>query len=179
MEVLTAVDGMNTLKKEIADVYRNRGMVIGPYLLYDVTGWRIDDTQTRPFVFTVVDEETVAKQVTGSATNLGVIAVAVYREYKVQRLNNLRGAQVKGFDFESFSTRGPGVGSGMGDRVIRDEVGSTRFDRATPQPTDVIQIYAMPTWWMKKEGLLGSDRRNNRPDGFPGSSTGYENIKKI
>ena len=153
-------------------------MVIGPYLLYDVTGWRIDDTQTRPFVFTVVDEETVAKQVTGSATNLGVIAVAVYREYKVQRLNNLRGAQAKGFDFESFSTRGPGVGSGMGDRVIRDEVGSTRFDQCN-STTNRCNSACYAHLVDEKEGLLGSDRRNNRPDGFPGSSTGYEISKRF
>jgi len=181
LEVLTAVDGLNTLLTEEANVYTNSGMVISDHSLYEVKGWRINDQQTRPFVFTSLDEEAVAKQMTNSSSNLGVIAIAVYREYEIPlTYNNLRsGPQAKSLGFESL-TRGAGMGTGMGNRVDRDVVGHTTFRRATSSPDQVVQIFAMPKWWLEREGVLTADLRDrNHPNGFPGSDTGYNRFKKI
>lgn len=179
IEVLTAVDGRNTLKDEPAHLTLSRGMVINGYSTYDVTGWRIDDSHTRPFIFTVLDEETVAKQATGSSENLGVIAVAAYREYvRPIHFEPYRFDYTRKGGFESLSMLGVGVGTGMGGRLDHDAVGHTTFERDTSSPEDVIEIYAMPAWWLKREGVIPS-HESIFPSGFAGGNTGYERFKKI
>jgi len=184
VEVLTSIDGFNTLLDEAAHLSLSRGMVINGYSTYDVTGWRIDDSHTRPFIFTVFDEETVAKQATGSSKNLGVIAVATYLEYQRPVRSHIipfsHGESIKG-GFGSLGTvRGVGVGTGMGDRLDRDEVGHTTFYRQTDTPEDVIEILAMPGWWLEREGIKSSCN-----DGFPhgfdgdGGDTGYGKYRKV
>ena len=79
IEVLTSIDGRNTLTNNAAS-FSMRGMIIRPRSTYKFSGWRINDSQTKPFVFTAFDEDTVAKQATGSNMNLGVISVAVFEE---------------------------------------------------------------------------------------------------
>jgi hypothetical protein len=183
-EVLTAIDGRNTLVDEVADISKSRGMVVSGTSVYVVKGWRIDDDHTRPFVFTMFDNDTVAKQATGSAENLGVIAVAAYREYIPYRMNfhtMLGGDSRPKGGLESTSTTmrgGDGVGTGMGKRLDTDRVGHTTFERDLSEPLTLIQIFAMPGWWLKEQGIrLEGDP--NFPDGFPGEKTGYEKFKKI
>ncbi len=178
LEVLTSVDGMNTLKKEKAHFQLSRGMVISGRTLYDVKGWRIDDDHTRPFVFTVLSAEAIATQVTKRTDNLGVIAVAVYREYvePPQVYMNFRGGSVSKGSLES-SRSFPGMGTGMGDRLDSDHVGHTTFQRASYDPTEMVEIFAMPGWWLKQQGII-RDVSTSRPHGFAGG-TGYDNLNKI
>jgi len=50
IEILESVDGRNVLKDEAAD-YANGGMVIRAHSEWDNHGWRINDSETRDFVF--------------------------------------------------------------------------------------------------------------------------------
>src|SRR6266536_1478530 len=78
-EVLTSVDGRDTLTNQPADLRLSRGVVVDFCQKYDCLGWRIDDTEVGDFVF-AEPARSVAVQATGSAANAGVIGVAVYRE---------------------------------------------------------------------------------------------------
>jgi len=190
LEILTAIDGRNTLKNEPADITKCRGMVVSRYSNYRVKGWRMDDSHTRPFVFTEVDAETVAKQATGKADNLGVIAIAAYREknafishfpvFRGEVKSSSRGSGVKMFSLSSAKPA-PGVGTGMGDRLDRDEVGRTTFERTSEWPPMVIEIQAMPGWWLVQEGIMIKEEEHSYAPGFPGSegTTGYEKFEKI
>lgn len=178
IEVLTAIDGQNTLKNEAAHLTQSRGMVIGGADLYKVKGWRLDDSHTRPFVFTILDEETIAKQATGSSGNLGVIALAAYREYiRPAFLPFNERPWMKGSLEGLGPFRGPGMGTGMGSRVDSDQVGRTDFERASKYPDDIIEIYAMPTWWLIKEKII-RNKDDNFPSGFLGGA-GYDGYQKI
>ena len=181
LEVLTAIDGRNTLLDEPAQVINSRGMIMNGFTKYEVKGWRIDDAHTRPFIFTAIDAKTIAKQATGSTEKLGVIAIAAYREYeRVARTPRLYLESVKGGLVEPLydATRGPGMGTGMGDRLDRDKVGTTTFTRETPtNPTDIIQIYAMPMWWLKQQGIVVDSF--DLPSGFEDGETGYDKFNKI
>jgi hypothetical protein len=77
IEVLTSVDGRNTLIDEPADKYVNRGMIINPYASYTFRGWRLSDTESAPFIFTD-PIRSVERMATGQNSNAGVIGFAVY-----------------------------------------------------------------------------------------------------
>lgn len=190
LEILTAIDGRNTLKDEVADMEKCRGMVVHGFSSYIVKGWRMDDFHTRPFVFTEFDVETVAKQATGKVDNLGVIAIAAYREknafishfpvFRGEVKSSSRDGGAKMFSLSSAKPA-PGVGTGMGDRLDRDEVGRTTFERDTEWPPMVIEIQAMPAWWLVQEGIMTKEEGYGYASGFPGSdsSTGYDKFEKI
>jgi len=179
-EVLTSIDGRNTLVDEAADLVNSNGMVVSGSNVYIVKGWRLNDKETSPFVFTMFDKDTVAKQATNSAENLGVIAIAAYRElmpnlmFARPNINLYKGV----LESTSQTMRGPGMGTGIGSRVDSDRVGHTTFNRDLSVPLTLIQIYAMPGWWLKEQGIrLESD--TSFPEGFTGGKTGYEDFKKI
>ena len=86
IEVITSVDGRNTLKDERADQHANGGFAVPACGFYDFTGFRLDDGTVREFVFGSPGrlERTVAVQAAGSTANVGVFGFAAYcdREYR-------------------------------------------------------------------------------------------------
>lgn len=79
IEVITSVDGRNTLKDEAASSASNTGLVMGSYSSYDFAGFRQNDNEVSRFVF-CDPGKAVATQATGSTENVGVIGIAAYRE---------------------------------------------------------------------------------------------------
>ncbi|HCQ30881.1 TPA: hypothetical protein DIU27_00665 [Candidatus Collierbacteria bacterium] len=180
LEVLTSVDGRDTLRNAPADLRFSDGMIISGYSRYEVPGWGKEATS--PFIFTAFDRQTVAVQATGSAKKLGVIAVAAFREYvapKITPFNYRDEPHAKGLESMSMGPmRGAGMGTGMGDRVDHRNLGTTRFTRANPSTPDaMIEIYPMPEWWLIEEGILPEDHGHghdhNHPAGFTGGGNDY------
>lgn len=79
VEVITAIDGRNTLKDEAGDAKRNEGLIFRAWASGEFSGWRINNDETRQFVFGE-PERSVAAQATGDVSNVGVIGFAAYRE---------------------------------------------------------------------------------------------------
>lgn len=178
-EVLAGIDGRDTLKNAPADLIMSGGMVIRGYFPYEVPGW--GKNATTPFIFTEYDRDTMAVRKTGSTDNLGVIAVAYFREYVPPprpRANSEYlsmgigdGPHSKG-GLESFSagaTRSAGMGTGTNENdVTRRQLGTTTFNRANyTTPDGLVEIYAMPEWWLLENRVI-VDRPydRNHPAGF-------------
>ncbi len=171
IEVLSSVDGRNTLHDEPADVTQNRGMIINAYGSYRFAGWRIDDNNSAAFVFTD-PAESVAQMATGQACNAGVFGFAVYTEQQIKWAEHvyasssygaplMRGAVSKGMDTGD-------MGTGIGD-VRADHVGRTSFVRAQNRPAEIVTIQYRSLEWLERNGILTPDE----PNAFPGAQTGY------
>ncbi len=177
LEVLASVDGRDTLKNAPADLLFSDGLIISHHAHYVVPGW--GEKATSPFIFTAFDRQTVATRATGSTQNLGVIAVAAFREFeapRIQHFSNFRGTTKGGPVLESYSlgspTRGAGMGTGMGNRVDHRDLGTTHFTRANQfTPDALVEIYAMPEWWLIEEGILPDDRDRNHDHDHPAGFT--------
>jgi len=185
VEVITTVDGRNTLKDEPGDVQQNRGLIIPAHQAAEFTGWRIDDNTTRAFVFGP-PQSSVAARATGTAANTGVIGFAVYREHVREQYVNLRSAGTSYATAAPFfgaatmdwsmtnDASGGGVqsrslGTGIGE-ARTDHVGRTGFSRAYGTAPDVLAIGYETEDVLRAQGLLGPAE----PDAFPGTGTGYE-----
>ena len=176
IEVLTAVDGRNTLKDEPADHRASTGMVFGAHASGDFTGWRVSDDETREFLFGA-PERSVAAAATGSAANAGVIGFAAYREREQPSYLRSEPAAFASADFGGdLVTRGGsksasasrGLGTGIGESQ-HDHVGRTSFTRASGEP-DILVIGYDTTEALAAMGVLGPAE----PQAFPGAGTGYE-----
>lgn len=189
VEVITAVDGRNTLKDEPGDHRQNRGLIITG--TGEFTGWRVSDDETREFIFGAPDGS-VAAQATGSTSNVGVIGFAVYRERRsfpaatyTPNYGNFRGGVIP-VASASPVTRGMslgdgaatmdwagddtprGLGTGIGE-ARQDHVGRTSFDRASGEPSIVVIGYDTREA-LDAMGITGPAG----PNAFPGIGTGYE-----
>lgn len=171
VEILSSVDGRNTLQEEEANLRTSRGMVVGPYDVWCITGWRIDDNTTAEFVFTD-PSQSVEHMVTGQNKNAGVFGFALFHEYVVQQ-SAFRGATrggggvTRGSSLESYSgDMGTGIGS-----VQTDRVGKTTFIRLNSEP-EVLTIQYRSREWLERTGIIISDE----PQAFPGSQTGYGSL---
>jgi len=198
LEVLTAIDGRDTLLNAPADPFTQRGMVIsGPEYL--VKGWRINDEETRPFEFNMIDAQTVAVQTTGSVANLGVIEIQVYSEYVAPPRPHYHESLSLGLGDESVAKGGlesfgsstprsmrsaddrPGgaVGTGIGRRIDIDVVGKTTFTRSgkSGEP-EKITIYVKSHKWLVENGVIQTGRSNDFPSPLNNSGeTGYGNLR--
>lgn len=179
-EILTAVDGRNTLKDEPADMRASTGMVVPGLGAHTFAGWRITDDEVREFVFTF-PEKSVAAQATGSAAGTGVIGFAGYREKAV--VYETYAVASPGGSYKSMNvavaSAGPtmdsnvrgasqsSLGTGIGDRV-QDHVGRTTFTRQPGEP-DVLVIRYDTHGALAAAGLI----QRPEPSAFPGAETGY------
>jgi hypothetical protein len=177
VEVITTVDGRNTLKDEPGDPHACAGMVIYGNDTYMFKGWRVDDQQTRQFVFGDPGSS-VAARATGSADNVGVIGFAAWRErwkptaYAAYATNAIGGASYSvasaGAPMGSAAAAGPvtrSLGTGIGERQ-HDPVGRTDFPRAAGEPEILVVGYDTADA-LAAMGIIG-------PQAFPGAVTGYE-----
>jgi hypothetical protein len=193
LEVVTSVDGRNTLKDETAG-FRNAGMVIRPRHTYRFRGWRTDDDTTREFLFGVDHEESVAAQATGHAANRGVLGFAAFRELPPPRTTfTATYSGTAGYNWPSRDVtspyRSPGsavcnvavasagaasagmdydLSTGIGN-TQDDSVGRTGFKRTgTP---DVLTIRYASYEALVRQGII----KCCDPDPFPGN--GYSRMR--
>jgi hypothetical protein len=179
IEVITTVDGRNTLKDEPGDSFQNRGLIIPGHGTAEFTGWRISDDVTREFVFGS-PQSSVAARATGSAAGTGVIGFAVYREYiqpaptwdiySTSAPVGSAGPVTRGVAMAAASAAPQSsLGTGIGE-ARADHVGRTQFHRATGAEPDLLAIGYETEDILRMRGLLGPAE----PDAFPGIGTGYE-----
>jgi hypothetical protein len=174
IEVLSSVDGRNTLRDEVADSYQNRGMIIAGYGMWTITGWRLDDERTAEFVFTEPGTS-VTQMATGSAANAGVFGFAVYTERRVYEQPVYRSANYSTDELlmpQGLSLSAD-MGTGIGD-VRHDSVGHTTFMRAQASPSEIITIQYRSREWLEQAGIIAPDE----PSAFPGNTTGYQQYIK-
>ncbi len=180
IEVVSSVDQRNTLEDEAADSARNRGLIFAAHHVGAFTGWRINDSETRQFLFGAPERSVVA-QATGSPAGVGVIGFAVYQEQWAWSGVAYAGAGLEGgmksMGMNSSVSAGhnvtldcavPGLGTGIGERQD-DRVGRTSFTRAAGDP-DVLVIRYDTLAALEAMGITGP----GEPDPFPGVGTGYE-----
>lgn len=200
IEVLTSVDGRNTLIDEPADKYVNRGMIINPYMTYTFRGWRLSDSESAPFIFTD-PIRSVERMATGQNSNAGVIGFAVYTakrpDWQVTYRNAASGSEYGapaagasfsiprlsyGADiavasagdetvFRSAPTEGD-MGTGMG-APQEDRVSRVSFMRAHSTPEEEITIQYRSHEWLERHLIITPPE----PNAWPGRGTGYEKYK--
>ena len=171
LEIITTVDGRNTLKNEPGDSRANHGLVIGPFDRYNFIGWRLDDFRIGKFVFGD-PASSVAALTTDDTSNVGVIGIAAYREraMTVYRDGSDRGGpvQYKG----AQATRGGSVGTGMGT-VQSSYVGTTAFIR-NGDPV-IMAVYYDSEEVLRARGIIAPPG----PNPFPGAVTGYGRLTEL
>ncbi len=74
---VTSVDGVNVLSGETA-AWDQTGYVFGPYLHYQITGWRKSNNEVAAFEFSAASDSYAGR--TGRPDHVGVIGVALFRE---------------------------------------------------------------------------------------------------
>lgn len=78
-EVLNTVDGMNTLREELGDLELSKGLVFPAKHESCFTGWRLNNEETRQFIFGS-PAGSVADMAVQTTENTGVIGFGVYKE---------------------------------------------------------------------------------------------------
>jgi hypothetical protein len=79
---VVSVDGINAITGETANPGQS-GYVLDPWGSVDVSGWRKSMSEVASFVFTALPDSYAAR--TDRPDNVGVIGVAVFREYRQPR----------------------------------------------------------------------------------------------
>lgn len=77
-----SVDGVNVISGETA-ASEQSGYVLSPHQSYDIAGWRKSTDEVASFHFTALPDSYAAR--TGRPGNVGVIGVAVFREWSPPR----------------------------------------------------------------------------------------------
>ncbi|MBI4527403.1 MAG: hypothetical protein HY695_26720 [Deltaproteobacteria bacterium] len=77
-----SVDGVNVISGETAS-HEQTGYVFSPWESYEITGWRKSENEVAAFYFTSLPDSYAAR--TDRPQNVGVIGVAVFREWKPPR----------------------------------------------------------------------------------------------
>ena len=79
---VVSVDGLNVITGETANPSQS-GYVLDPWGGVDISGWRKSMSEVASFVFTALPDSYAAR--TDRPDNVGVIGVAVFREYRQPR----------------------------------------------------------------------------------------------
>jgi hypothetical protein len=97
-----AVDGVNAVTGQTAAASQS-GYVLSPWARAEIAGWRKDMSDVAAFYFTALPDSYAAR--TGRPENVGVIGVAIYREYAEPPRAMLEApAQAKGEAADRFSS---------------------------------------------------------------------------
>ena len=186
-----AVDGINAVSGETA-AWDQRGYVLAPGQRYEIAGWRKSAERIAAFEFSALPDSYAAR--TGRPDHVGVIGVALFSEAvrtppppplslsqsappsppapaarsEAPAAQGARAAESAAADSlapkrEERSRLGTGHG-----RSETSVVSFTEFERARPQPDQVISI-----WYDRRENLIALGvipaPRAPQPQPFPGS----------
>jgi hypothetical protein len=177
-----SVDGVNAVSGQTAAAGQS-GYVLDAWNRAEVAGWRKDLSDVAAFYFTAIPDSYAAR--TGRPENVGVIGVAVYKEYVEppramleapaaakaesagrQSANDAAGAPAAAPEIPS--QRGKmaeeKLGTGHGER-IHAPTHSTEFRRASSTPGEVIAIYYDSRQNLVAQGII--PRYSRMPQPFP------------
>jgi hypothetical protein len=189
---VVSVDGVNVITGDAAAPAQS-GYVLDPFSGVGIDGWRKNMSEVAAFVFTALAESYAAR--TGRPGDVGVIGVAVFREYRPPRVSlgppvPLSGPGARGDEAResaSGAARGSAaepaapsagalmralprpeekLGTGHGEREA-SEASWTDFRRASPSPAEMISIYYDSRANLIARGIIAPAPRAE-PNPFPG-----------
>ena len=154
--VVLSVDGVNAVSGQTA-APSQAGYVLGPWESAEIAGWRKSLDDIAQFVFTDLPDSYAAR--TGRPANVGVVGIAVFREYQPPRPQYPPplAAQEQARDSMAKSMPAPAppaaanramaeadampqqLGTGHGQREWAP-VGQTSFQRMSTRPQQVSQV---------------------------------------
>ena len=177
---VTSVDGVNAVTGETAAPGQS-GYVLDPWGSVEISGWRKSMSEVAAFVFTSLPDSYAAR--TGRPGNVGVIGVAVFREYRAPRPPAvLQQAPSSGLDKREAEVRSSApsadvlsriapqpaekLGTGHGERET-SEVAWTDFRRASDNPSELLSVYYDSRANLVARGVIPG-RAHAEPNPFPG-----------
>ncbi len=186
---VVSVDGVNVITGDTAAPAQS-GYVLGPWGSVGVDGWRKSMSEVAAFVFTALPESYAAR--TGRPGNVGVIGVAVFREYQPPRPPALlqrpapfsgpgaRGDEARESAGDSAASASPPagalsriapkpeekLGTGHGEREA-SEARWTDFRRESAYPAELVSIYYDSRANLIARGIIPPAPRAE-PNPFPG-----------
>jgi len=172
---VTSVDGINVITGETAAPSQS-GYVLDPSGSTEIGGWRKNMGEVAAFYFTALPDSYAAR--TDRPGNVGVIGVAVFREYRqprppavLQQAPSSERREAEGAasaDAQSRAAPAPAekLGTGHGEREA-SEASWTQFRRASERPSEMISIYYDSRANLIARGII-PDRSRAEPNPFPG-----------
>jgi hypothetical protein len=188
---VVSVDGINAVTGETASPDQN-GYVLGPHQSFEIAGWRKSTNEVAAFYFTQLPDSYAAR--TDRPDNVGVIGVAVFREYQpppaavlpqprrsprsddATREAESSAADASGAPPASAPAenaaearvlrRQEKIGTGHGERV-RSDVVYTQFRRATSYANETIAIHYDTRANLVARGIIPGTAPVSTPNPFP------------
>jgi len=173
---VASVDGVNVITGETAAPSQS-GYVLGSWGSVSIAGWRKSMSEVAAFFFTPLPDSYAAR--TDRPGNVGVIGVAVFREYQPPRppaalMQQAPSAGSAKREAESSADAVPRaaprpedkLGTGHGERET-SEVTWTDFRRASEVPSELISIYYDSRANLIARGIIPG-RAHAAPNPFPG-----------
>jgi len=175
---VTSVDGVNVITGETAAPAQS-GYVLEPWGSVDIGGWRKSMGEVAAFVFTSLPDSYAAR--TGRPGNVGVIGVAVFREYQPPRPPAVLRQQApasgaerreaeSGASADTLSRAVPApaekLGTGHGEREASEATWAD-FRRASEAPSELLSIYYDSRANLIARGIVRG-RSHAEPNPFPG-----------
>ncbi len=168
---VVSVDGVNAISGETAATGQT-GYVFDGWQRSEIVGWRKSMDDVAAFYFTRLPDSYAARS--GRPDNVGVIGVALYREYLEPPLRmDLAPAPLAKSAAAAGELAGRGrfeaqeqrLGTGHGER-LDSSVRYTDFRRASEQPAEVVALYYDSYDNLVARGIV-SGSRPSRPQPFP------------
>ena len=169
-----SVDGVNAVSGETAAAWQS-GYVLDPRQSAEIRGWRKSLEEVAAFYFTALPDSYAARS--GSPDNVGVIGVALFREF-VEPRPLPHGALSKqapaAAEASQDATAGgqarreaERLGTGHGER-LGDPTRYTDFRRAGEAPAEVLTIHYDSRDNLVARGIIPRAPRYEHPQPFPG-----------
>lgn len=173
-----SVDGVNAVTGQTAS-YGQSGYVLSPRGAAEIAGWRKDMSDVAAFYFTSLGDSYAAR--TSRPDNVGVIGVAVFKEYvPPPRVTNSEPPYAgAGAASDAVASRRAmpsaaaspkaeeKIGTGHGERVYAP-TSRTEFERASSTPSEIISIYYDTRANLIAQGVIPrTPPRPRLPDAFP------------
>lgn len=173
-----SVDGVNAVTGETAAAWQS-GYVLSPWQAAEIRGWRKSLDDVAAFYFAALPDSYAAR--TGRPDNVGVIGVAVFREYAEPRADleprlaakqapAARAAEAAGDSAASAEgglRKEERLGTGHGER-LNDPTRYTDFRRAGDAPAEEVTIYYDSRENLLARGIIPRASRVVHPQPFPG-----------
>ena len=174
---VVSVDGVNVVSGETAAASQ-RGYVLGPGESAEIAGWRKSTQDVAAFYFTALPDSYAAR--TRRPTNVGVIGVAAFREYREPVVSSqesvLGGSRMDAAPAapaaeKAEAKRSAGaeerLGTGHGER-LHAPARQVEFRKASERPDEIITVHYDSLENLQAQGIIPLARRRPAPNPFPG-----------
>ena len=173
---VVSVDGVNVVSGETASASQ-RGYVLAPLGSTEIAGWRKSSQDVAAFYFTALPDSYAAR--TNRPTNVGVIGIAAFREYREPVISSqesaLGGAHADSAPAapaanKAEAKRGAGaeerLGTGHGERLDAP-VRQVEFRKVSERPDEIITVYYDSLENLRAQGIIPRPRQRPTPNPFP------------